>query len=735
MWGLAFTLAAMLRGRSARPDAQGMKSGILPLPEAHGCLLFGEENGLSRRAFPVSCAAMMQTRTSLLQRVFRYWQTYGMRATVARVLRGAPSCPAPVREVPSGALVRPAWETVRERLASPQVELVVFDIFDTLVTRPLLDPEHTKLWVARQLGCPDYPARRQAAEQAARDALRREVDLGDICAEYVRRFGSGEGSAQVLQAAEERVELLLVRPLAGMQAALAAARAVGKRIVLASDMFLPEAVVREILARCGVTDFDALYLSSSLGMRKSEGSLYQRICAEEGLAPGQVLMVGDNPHADQAVPAAQGIAVAPAISPVQQLAQLPRLKAWAERVRTAGGLAEELVLGSIVHRCLDARPGREGVARDLAYDPGALAQGGRYGIGYAILGPVLAAFSQWLARRAREEGVARLYFLAREGQVMQAAYDILMAGRPGPESRYLVLSRRAISVPMIQSREDILAIASADYHPNALASFLFRRFGLALDDAALADLCRRGLWSPGQLVTVSGGQPDGQLQALLDELTPRILAAAAAERGPMLAYLEQEGLTAAAGAGGLALVDVGYTGTIQGRLCELTGREVHGYYMITRAAVARVRQRHGVRTAGCFGDDLEAPEQSPLLRYNMPLEMLMGSDDPQVACYRQAGDGSVAPVFNGLSADEQASSALRQELRAGALDFVRDWRALEDAGLDVPPIPLELPARLFQDFWEGLAASERALIGPIASDDHYCGMGIVHFSTFMPPLR
>ena len=64
---------------------------------------------------------------------------------------------------------------------------------------------------------------------------------------------------------------------------------------------------------------------------------------------------------------------------------------------------------------------------------------------------------------------------------------------------------------------------------------------------------------------------------------------------------------------------------------------------------------------------------------------------------------------------------------------MRDWRALEDAGLDVPPIPLELPARLFQDFWEGLAASERALIGPIASDDHYCGMGIVHFSTFMPP--
>jgi FMN phosphatase YigB (HAD superfamily) len=665
---------------------------------------------------------MTHDKKQLLRKVIRHWRSYGARATLKRAFTEALNRVRRRLAGPRPLSIEPAGAALLARIREPAVKLVIFDIFDTLVTRPLLDPEHAKQWVAQHLRAPDYPARRQAAEISARERLGREVDLPDICAEYVRLYGAADGEAAGLQAAEEAVELALVHPLAGMVEVLNTARAMGKRVVLASDMFLSEVVIRRILSNCGIT-CDALYLSSALGKRKSTSALYSHICVAEHVSPAQILMIGDHPQSDQAIPARLGLQVAPAISPVQRLASFPRLSAWAAKVQASTDPADELVLGQCVRRFFDPPAGEA-----TAYDQAALTQRGRYGIGYSIVGPLLVAFTQWLVARAKADGIERLYFLAREGQAMKAIHDVLMAGRPGPTAHYLVLSRRAISVPMIQSREDILAIARTDYQANALTEFLWRRYGLRLDGEALADLDRQGLWQADRLVEVQAGCLDDALVAVLDHLAPAIYDRVTVERGPMLAYLDRAGLAS----GAAALVDVGYAGTIQGRLCELTGAAVHGYYMITRAAAGQIRSRHGVRTAGCFGNDLDTPDQSPLLRYNVPLEMLMGADEPQIAHYRQAEDGSIVPVYGDLSADEIAANPLRGELRAGALDFARDWRRLLDAGLDVPHLSPTLAADLFRDFWEGISAAERAQIAAIATDDHYCGMGIVHFATFMP---
>ncbi len=537
----------------------------------------------------------------------------------------------------------------------------------------------------------------------------------------MRLYGEEDGEAATLVVAEEAVELALARPRPFAVALLGRARRAGKRVALASDMFLSAATVRQILAQCGIEDFDALYLSNEVGVRKSSGGLYHHLLRVEGLRPDQVLMIGDHPVSDQQIPAELGLAVVAVESPRGLAGQAPRFGPW-QKLALEGDLARELWIGLIAQRFFGA------ASAAMPVEGAALTQGGRTNIGYGVLGPLLVAFSDWLEGQARAEGTERLYFLAREGHLMRGVFETLYGGTPGmPSTHYLVVSRRAISVPMLRSRNDILAIARTDYQPNRLEELIFRRYGLRLEDARLATLDARGLWPRGQLVEVKDGDI-GALEPVLDALAPEILALARDEEAAMLRYLEGVGLGAE---GRVAVVDVGYSGSIQGRLCEMLGRPVHGYYLVTRAAARGVAERFGVGIQGCFGEELERDEDCALLRNNVPLEMLMGSDDAQIRRCRLAG-GELVGELQELSPDELASVPLRRELREGAPEFARDHRRLRESNLGPLRPDLHLAERFFAEFWEGVSESERRAIYAIATDDHYCGMGIVHFATFFP---
>lgn len=661
------------------------------------------------------------SRRLLVHRGLAYLRNYGIRATLERM--SAEIANGLRRKRARSRFYDQAFDEdqLEAHLQDPRIRLVVFDIFDTLISRPLIDPESTKRAVAARLGRPGFVARRHAAEVSLRARSERDPGLPEILAEYVQLYGEEDGEATTLVAAEEAVELALARPRPFSVGLLQRARRAGKRVALASDMFLSAAQVRRMLVQCGIEDFDALYLSSEIGVRKSSGALYRYLLQAERLRPGEVLMIGDHPVSDQQIPAELGLAVVGIESPRALVAQAPRFGPW-QALALQADLGTELWIGLIAQRFFGAING------EAPLDAAALTQGGRANIGYGVLGPLLVAFSEWVQARACAEGTERLYFLAREGQLMKAVFDTLYGGKPGmPSSHYLVVSRRAISVPLIHDRDDILAIARTTYLPNALSELIFRRYGVWLDDKRLADMEALGLWPRGQPAQVSGGDIR-PLLPVLDALAEEIFALARDEEAAMLHYLQSMEL---ADPGRVAVVDVGYSGSIQGGLCEMLGRAVHGYYMVTRAAARGVADRFGVSLQACFGQELDRDEACALLRYNVPLEMLMGSDDAQIRRYRWVDEKAVEELQE-LSSDELASIPMRRELRAGAIQFARDYRVLRDAGLGPLRVDPTLAERFFAEFWEGAAESERRAIYAIATDDHYCGMGIVHFATFLP---
>ena len=667
-------------------------------------------------------------KRSLVDKAWRYLRNHGVREALVRARNEWRRRALARRHARTPQVRWPDafdWAGWSAALADAEVRLVIFDVFDTLLCRPLLDPEAIKELVARRLNRPQYAERRRAAElDARRRAGARDVTLAQICRTYVELYGTDDGDAATLQHAEQAVERALVRARAAFAGLPAQARMVGKRVVLASDMFLSADEIRAMLLDAGISAFDRLYVSSECGVRKESGELFRHILAEEGVPPAAAVMLGDNPVSDQSVPQGLGLRVLAVENPLARLMHAPRLQALCQRAKDSGDLDSHLWAGLMVQQAM-------GAPRPLpVLDAASLTQGGREGMGYAVVGPLLVAFCQWLHETARAQGIERLYFLAREGQLIQAVFAALYPNDAlTANARYLVLSRRAISVAMIESIDDIEAIARAQYAPNALETLLYRRFGLRLSEARIAALQREGHWPRTRNVTIADGNI-AAIRPVLKALAPEIIAQARAERAPMLAYLREIGLDSD-DARPAAVVDVGYSASIQDRLCTLLARPVHGLYMLTRDGAAQVQARHQVTICGGYAENLRAPSDHPLNLYNVPMEMLMGSDDPQIRHFVQDAHGHVEPHFQELSAQEQESAPLRAQLRAGALAFARDWRALVERGL-AQRLHRQDAVAFFTQFWENLSARERAEIATIATDDHYCGMGIVRFDTFFP---
>jgi hypothetical protein len=276
---------------------------------------------------------------------------------------------------------------------------------------------------------------------------------------------------------------------------------------------------------------------------------------------------------------------------------------------------------------------------------------------------------------------------------------------------------------MIRGIDEIEAIARSTYFENHVSTFVWERYGFKLTDEEWSDFARQGLLNASQLVEVTDGQID-HLKPLLAALLPRILAQAQAERPGVMAYLNEMGLNDGKK---FALVDVGYSATIQGRLNQLLDSEVHGYYMMTDNRAEWVANRHGVTVKGCFGQYVHpTTDATAMLVQSFDLEKLLSSDQAQIIRYSVGPSGEVASEVRVLSRDEVQCQPVRAEVRKGALKFVDDAIATRTKLLGDFVVPTSLGRRLYEILVKHPSEREVALLREVVLDDYYCGRGLVN---------
>ena len=70
-----------------------------------------------------------------------------------------------------------------------------------------------------------------------------------------------------------------------------------------------------------------------------------------------------------------------------------------------------------------------------------------------MLGPMLLGYCKWLNEKIQIDKIDKIFFLSREGKILQDAFNILYPHMEIPQS-YLYVSRQSLMVPLMADAAD-----------------------------------------------------------------------------------------------------------------------------------------------------------------------------------------------------------------------------------------------------------------------------------------
>lgn len=295
----------------------------------------------------------------------------------------------------------------------------------------------------------------------------------------------------------------------------------------------------------------------------------------------------------------------------------------------AGGLATVMAWASRhARQAVDPRDERERTVVDVSA---------------GVAGPALTAWVLWLMRQAQRDGVRRLYFLSRDGQILlDIARRLERTLKTGLDLRYLYGSRRAFYLAGNPER----TLADAARQEVCTADELAAALGLPVE--------RLTALAPG-LGRAAGRPPDPrEWSRLVAELRGDAFAAAVAEsaaatRQALLAYLDQEDWNDGTPS---ALVDVGWRGTSARALADALPAtypmpERLYYFGLLEDAHEKAGPDLAPLMAAWFFDAARGTGRLPYMRGTISLVELFCSGDHGPVLGFASRDGVAGPVFGG----------------------------------------------------------------------------------------
>ncbi|QCR36642.1 HAD-IA family hydrolase [Nissabacter sp. SGAir0207] len=611
-------------------------------------------------------------------------------------------------------------------------DIVSFDIFDTLLYRPFKSPTDLYTFINNEarditgIATLDFKASRRAAEKAAfLAAIERgegEVTFEEIYQVLAADLGLNETVMRRLMQAEMSAERELLYPRVSGYKAFLEAKSLNKRIIIISDMYLPESFLAEILEKNGYTGYERLFVSSTYRAKKHSGVLFDRVLEQIQVDPSRILHIGDNLDADVKRAKSRGLkpfhlVKASDVFEANSNYTLP----WS-RDEARHSLDWRMLL-SIAGNRLHDNP-------YLPHRKGTVFGGSPWKLGYYGFGALLLGYTKWLLENAIRDGVEDLYFLSRDGKIMKAAYDAVAPLYPNaPRSHYLLCSRRAVNLAKVQNMSDVLDLLHVDFaHRVKLSHLLKHRFGINIDQVPL-ELLKKHNYLPDTPLT-AGDVP--RLEALFGDLQPILLAAAAEERAHYLDYLQQSGIY---GATKNAIVDIGYAGTMQESLHQLSGgeKEIGGYYLMTfRQALKRVAQRN-LPIRGYLAEFIDRHDTyHPFCRHVPLYETLFSSEDTSFVCMTKDWQQNLYPVFMARSPIEERREEVVRNVQQGAIAFITEVVGILGQrfyALDIEP---NKTLRLLDNYFNNPHPRDAAILSGVMFEDAYGGTA---YKTILPDFK
>lgn len=547
-----------------------------------------------------------------------------------------------------------------DAIKDPKYKVISFDLFDTLIRRKVMAPEHV-FWTiaeifAERVGDRSqvyrfYDARHHAghlAQHRCRLDGREDSSLREIYETYAAILPEARGRVEELMELEMEEERRVLEPYPFGRVLYEAARAAGKRIVISSDQYLPHEFLSGLLEEFGFRDHEHFLLSGDCGILKTTGSMYEWLPMLLGVERNEIFHLGDNPYVDYEVAVRKGIDAA--TSPrSDKVGGHDGHTAAAGRQPTLGSYAVARYLHDMADEHVVTAANRV-EHDDIDF------------VGFTFYGPLLTYLAAWVTEPLRQGTIDRLWLLARDAQgldhVIRRLYpdladriDYVYASR-----RMLVYPTGALSGIEIFRHYELVARANP-----MVGEFLTR---ISSEDADFTPVA--ALFHPLARVNDPRVRPD-----LVKALDKHCRAIGADVARPGYSNLRAYYREMAKGANRIGLFDLGWRGNLQRaieHIFEGTGTKFIGFYV-----------------GQIFEDEILKPHidaQSYAFSYNFPqhhfekvlynmwvLERIFSGTEPSSVGIRKTDD-QWQPVFEKDSPAKAASRTVAARFQASAQRFV-----------------------------------------------------------------
>lgn len=286
---------------------------------------------------------------------------------------------------------------------------------------------------------------------------------------------------------------------------------------------------------------------------------------------------------------------------------------------------------------------------------------------YNTVGPVMFEYTSWILHQAQQQGLKKLYFLARDGYLLQKIAELICHKHNiDIECRYLYCSRFSLRMPSYHLIGDEMydLLLNNGYYVTAKSLLMRARLTESERNDMYAEL---GITEPDRKLAYNEFT-DICSELRKSERYKKLVLEKSRQAYPVtIEYFRQEKLF---DDDAIAIVDSGWTGSMQRSIRQLVrsagynGRIV-GFYF---GMYAKPRETaDGEYLTFYFDKDSNTKQK---LKFNNNLfECMLSADHPMTLGYEHS-DSRITPVF----AEEYSAdmSRLVQEQIAGALRYVQD---------------------------------------------------------------
>lgn len=537
------------------------------------------------------------------------------------------------------------WEKSCEELVEKikKYEIISFDIFDTLIMWKVYLPQDVykviELRIKEQLNIDiDFYKVRLETEVCN---LQYNVSLDEI---YLIMNKKWNFSTLLLEKIKE-IEIIVTKEnIVPRKFMINLCNSLfdSKKIYFISDMYLPQEILKEILLNCGLKKVENLWISAEFKEDKRSGGMWKRYIEELGDGK-KALHIGDNMVSDIKNPNQFGIETYYVMSASDMLKNSSLNKIVPDIL----GLGESMYIGLLCAELFNDPFG-------LRENKGLIQINNFNELGYCIFGGVICSFLLWLIERAKEKGIKRFIFLARDGYFLE--YDYLYLTQllnidTLPGSEYLAISRRLVLVSSCSEKEDLDAIINFPY-AGVFSEYVFDRFNIEIFSNDVH-------YSQAVNLPMDSNKVKKWLEPYGDKIEEKIKM----EKKNYFKYLEKMDLLESD-----AVVDLWFYGNNQFYLSKITDMHMTGFYF-----AANLSMENKCRTNNefyvCFQeeDDLLA-EKCNLYKESLWIESFLTAPYGMIKALDEKG--SYICALNGTN---QINFKERELINEGVCRFIKDY--------------------------------------------------------------